>query len=438
MAESSVQRDFKLTKAEREKEIQAEAARNLAQEWPLPNNLSDLKSFAFGSLTWRDMLFVGASELIPVLLMMPFSSMIPQWMCAAIGIVIGLPFSFLSMKHVFTGDLPFEDRVRIALNDRGSMNLLNWDKTKKPNGDYVETATQSFVPQLEFNDKNYALLPNNQGGFAVIEISVDDIAQSKHTDLLGTVNSFRRFLDSLIQDNECIPVQIMLKSVPKNLAEYIDMAVMRTSQISMKGKSVAAVRADNYAELLMELDKAKEFYYKYYLVVTYREDAEHVGENTMNSASVIRARVREKGLNPLNKKAKIAQQTEFEVGMTQEERKEALRERNRDAEFGKKITLDALERRVGMTINMLRDLGSTHTSVKPRLLSKEEAAKLIFECYNMEDKNVVDSVLEQALSPQDAVISKSLYKAYPELFPWPEPRHDNTLEAQRAGALTSR
>ena len=49
MAESSVQRDFKLTKAEREKEIQAEAARNLAQEWPLPNNLSDLKSFAFGS-----------------------------------------------------------------------------------------------------------------------------------------------------------------------------------------------------------------------------------------------------------------------------------------------------------------------------------------------------------------------------------------------------
>ena len=75
LAESSVQRDFKLTKAEREKEIQAEAARNLAQEWPLPNNLSDLKSFAFGSLTWRDMLFVGASELIPVLLMMPFSSM---------------------------------------------------------------------------------------------------------------------------------------------------------------------------------------------------------------------------------------------------------------------------------------------------------------------------------------------------------------------------
>ena len=435
MAESNLQRDFKLTKAEREKEIQAEAYGQLHQEWPLPNNLSELKSFAFGSLTWRDMLFVGASELIPVVLMLPFSSLIPQWLCVVIGIVIGLPFSFLSMKHVFTGDLPFEERVKIALNDHGKINLLNWDKTKKPNGEYVDTSTQSFVPQMEFSEKNYAILPRNEGGFAVIELSVDDMSQSKSTDVLGTVNSFKRLLDALIQENEAIPIQIMLKSVPKNLSDYIDIASQRSAQIAMKNKQVASARADNYTELLMQLDQDKAFYYRYYIIVTYREDAEHVGENTMNTVSVKRAKIREKGMNPLNKKAKLAQQTEFDVGMSMEERKQALRELNRDAEFGKKRTTDALERRVNMVVNMLRDLGSTHTAVKPRVLSSDETAKLIFECCNMEDKNVVDSVLTQALEPKDTLYSENMYKHYPELFQRQSTTRDRTLEAQRAGAL---
>ena len=435
MAESDLQKDFKLTRAEREKEVQAQAAQQLANEWPLPSNISEMKSFAFGSLTWRDVLLCGACELFPVLLMLPFGGVIPQWLCVVIGIVIGLPFSFLSMKHIFTGDLPFEERVKIALNERGESNLLNWDKTKNPSGAYVESSTQSFVPQLDFSEDNYAILPNNKGGFAIIELAVDDMTQSKNTDIVGTVNSFKRMLDALIQDTDCTPIQIMLKSVPKNLSAYIDKADERAAQIAMRDKPIAAARAGDYSALLSFLDQEKAFYYKYYVVITYREDAEHVGEDTMNTASVRRQKIRDKGMNPLNKKAKIAQQTEFEVGMTQEERKQALRERNKDAEFGKRRTKDALERRVGMAVNMLRDMGSTHTAVKPRILSKDEAAKLIFECYNTEDKNVVDSVLLQALESKSTMFSQDMYRHYPELFSVKKAKTDATLDAQKAGAL---
>lgn len=437
MAETDLQKDFKLTRAEREKEVQANAAQQLAYSYPLPNNISDMKSFAFGALTWRDVLFLGGSELIPIMIMMPFSAVMPNWLCMVIGFILGLPLAFLSIKHVFTGDLPVEERVRIAISDRGESNLLNWDKTKKPNGTYIDSSTQSFVPDVEFGEGNIAFLPNNQGGFAVIELSVDDMSQSKNTDIVGTVNSFKRMLDSLIQNIDCTPIQIMLKSTPKNLGTYIEKADERTAHIAMKQKPVAAARASDYANFLVYLDQEKAFYYKYYIVITYREDAEHVAEGTLNTASIRREKIKEKGMNPLNKKAKAAQQIEFEVGMSQEERKQALRERNRDAEFGKKRTKDALERRVGMAVNMLRDLGSTHTAVKPRLLSKEELAKLVFDCYNSEDKNVIDNVLTQALEHKNTLYSKEMYRQYPELFSIKKRKQDNTLAAQKAGALGS-
>lgn len=438
MAVNNVQQDIKLTKAEQEKERQAAAGEQLYYSYPLPENISELKDFAFGSLTWRDVIFLAACELIPVVLMLPFSVAIPQWLCVVIGLVIGLPFAFLSIKHVFTGDLPFEERLKISIAEFGESNLLNWDKTKKPDGSYVESSSQSFVPQVEFSADRFTLLPRNQGGFSVMELAVDDISQAKNTDLVGVVNSFKRMLDALIQDTDCTPIQIMLKSVPKNLSEYIESAGHHVNEIRMKNHPIAAARAEDYQALLERLDQEKAFYYRYYIVVTYREDAEHVGEDTMNTASVKRAKLKEKGMNPLNKRAKVAQQTDFDIGMTEEERKKKLRERQRSAEFGEKRTLDALSRRVSIVENMARDLGSSHTAVKPRSLTQHDIAKLIYECYNSDDKNIVDTILEQALDEKTTMYSADLYHDFPDLFSLKKKKKMSIAEsAARAGALTT-
>lgn len=439
MAESTLQKDFKLTKAEREKEIQAEAQAQLYQAYPLPDNISEMKSFAFGQFTWRDVIMMGGSELVGVILALPLQVFIPQWLAIVIGAVIGLPFAFLSIKHIFTGNLPIEQRIKIALAERGQANLLYWDKTKERSGEYASSSTQSFVPELEFTAEDIIMLPNDKGGFCVIELSVDDISQAKNTDMLGVVNSFRRFLDSLIQDSDCTPIQIMLKSVPKNLKEYISSAEQRAMEIEESGKYLCAERALDYAELLLELDEDRAFYYKYYIIITYREDAEKVGEETMNTASVRRQKLKEKGLNPLNKRAKAARDADFAIGMTEEERKEEMKRRNKEAEFGRKRTKEALGRRVGMAVNMIRDLGSTHTAVQPRVLSEHEIAKLIFDCYNSEDKNIVDSVLSGALLDKDTIYSINMYRQYPELFSLPEKtRESKTLAAQKRGAYTTR
>lgn len=440
MAEASVSRDLKLTKAEKEKELQQAAYKELTFSYPLPENISEMKSFVIGNFTLRDVAFMAGSLIAGFIVMLPFALFIPMWLCAIIGCVIGMPLAFLSIKHVFTGDLPFEERVKIALDERGSSNLLHWDKTKGPNGRYVDSSTQSFVPELEFTEENFSLLPDDKGGFAVIEISVDDITQAKNTDLVSVVNSFKRMLDALIQDSDCTPIQIMLKSVPKNLREYITKATERTYEIESEGKFMEAQRAADYAALLYDLDTTRSFNHNYYIVITYREDAEKVAEESMNTVSVRRAKLKEKGLNPLNKRAKAAKDADFKVGMTEEDRKRMMKELNKEAEFGKLRTKEALERRVNTAVNMIRDMGSTHTDVKPRLLTQHEIAKLIFDCYNSEDKNVVDTVLDGALTPKDTIYSLAMYKDQPDIFSLPrkKPTLDKTKRAQRLGAFSRR
>lgn len=439
MAESTLQKDFKLTKAEKEKEIQAAAYQELMYSYPLPENISEMKSFAFGSFTWRDLMFIGGSLLGGIVITMPLQTVLPAWLAIIIGVIIGLPFAFLSIKHLFTGDIPFEDRIKIALSERGQSNLLHWDKTKEQNGKYVDSSTQSFVPEIKFTEENYTMLPNNEGGFAVIELAVDDISQAKNTDLVGVVSSFKRMLDALIQDTDCTPIQIMLKSIPKNLKEYISSASQRASEIELTQHYIAAARAEDYAGLLMQLDEDRSFYYKYYIVITYRQDAENVAADTMNTASVRRQKLRDKATNPLNRRAQAAKDMNFTVGMSEEERKAAMRQRNIESEFGPTRTRDALERRVNTALNFLRDLGSTHTEVKPRLLSQHDIAKLIFECYNSDDKNVVDTILDGALIDKETLYSSAMYREHPDLFALPKKKKkvNKIKEAQKAGALSS-
>lgn len=433
MAED-VQRDLRLTRAEKEKEKEAQAGAELYDDWPLPKNINSMKDFAFGKFTWRDVAFICASELIPIVIMLPFQMVIPQWLCLVIGAVLGLPFAFLSIKHIFTGDLPFEERLKIALNERGESNLLNWDKTKQ-NGEYVDSSTQSFVPVVEFDEDDFIMLPNNQGGFAVVEISVDDMSQAKNSERLSTVKSFKRLLDALINDSDCTPIQILLKSVPKNLAPYIEKADDDCYRIETENKHVAHYRAEDYKYYLQAIDKEIEYYYNYYVVVTYRADAEDVGKDSMKSASVRRMELREKG-NPLQKRAEIAAETDYEIG---EDRKAKNRELAKDNRFGRKRTKVALERRVNIVMNMMKDLGSTHTDVKPRLLGKQEVAKLIFQCYNDTDKNTIDDILEQALEERNTIYSKKMYEDFPEIFDPKtiEPRRetDKTLDVQKRGHL---
>lgn len=442
VAANSVQSDIKFTRAEKEKEQQAEAYQELMISYPLPGNMSEMKTFIIGSLTLRDVFLISASELIPVMIMFLISSMFPpgaQIIFIILGVIIGLPFSWLSIKHVFTGDIPIEEKIKIALSEKGKSNLFFWDKTKDKHGNYVESSTQSFVPNLIFTSDNYTLLPHSKGGFSVIELNVDDLAQAKNTDLVGIVHSFERMLNALIQDTDCIPIQIMLKSIPKNLKSYIDTAEQRTYEIQSEGKHVEAERADDYARLLYSLDMEKAFYYQYYIVVTYREDAEHVGEDTMNTAGVKREKLKEKGLNPLNKKMRSAKNVDFKVGMTQEERKTAIKAVEKGKEFSELKTRLALERRVSIVLNMLRELGSTHTDVQARLLTRHDMSKLIYDCYNVSDKNVVDAVLDSAIENKDALYSIPMYRDFPELFSIKSfsKRDDSISGTQKANALRS-
>lgn len=422
MAVQNVERDLKLQRSEREKQEEQAAMQRLYTPQPLPPNISEFKTYIWGKFTLRDVVFVFICEAIPIVLCLPLSVVIPQWICMVIGFCAGLPLSFLSLKHIFTGELPIEQRVKIALAERGASNMLVWDKTKFDDT-YLNCSTQSFVPNIQFGLDNYVMLPGNKGGFAVVQVTVDDMARSGMVEMEGVVNSFSTMLNRLISSDECIPIQIMLKAEPKNLKEYINSAVANYHRINMEGKPLAAARAMDYAGTLETIDQEVEYYYTYYVVVTYREDAEDVGTKSMKSASNIRRELREKA-DPLSKKAARAREAEENLDIG-EDRKKKIREQSLAAKFGEKITRQKLEKRCSIVVSALQSMSTSHSKIHPRLMNRHEISKLIYECYNNEDKNKVDLIIDQSLDQKLVMFSPQMYNDFPEIFSMHRAHHSS-------------
>ena len=101
MAEKK-KKNQQLERAQREKEREQEAGRKLYEERVLPRNISSMRDYAFGKFTWRDVACIFGCELVPVVLTMPLQAFMPQFLAVFIGLALGAPLSFLSIRHIFT------------------------------------------------------------------------------------------------------------------------------------------------------------------------------------------------------------------------------------------------------------------------------------------------------------------------------------------------
>lgn len=410
--------ESKIRRTEAEKRRQKKALSDLKRAYPLPKNISDMKSYAWGRFTWRDVIVSSTCLGVPVTLMLAFQAVLPLFACVLIGMVIGIPLVFVANKHVFTGDIPIEERVRIYVRNAGRSNLLSWDKTKM-NGRYVPSSTQSFVPDVTFDD-NYAMLRGNKGGFAIIQLDIEDSTMSKYTEQLQILMQFVSMLNQCIDSQRAIPIQIYLQSSLVRLQGWIDNAMDDIMDIGAAGKPTMWARGVDYLSLLTLHDNATRYMYKYYIVITYREDAEGVGDATMDTVSVRRERLKERA-NPFRKKMEAAQSVDFQIG---DDRKAKSKEFMRASEFGMARTMAELDSRVPKIANAINQVGSTNTSVTARLLGKAEAGRLFYEFFNETDKYASIPVLTQALEDKEALWSDSVYHDFPQVFHRPDERHD--------------
>ena len=436
-AQGLTSNDLKQTKAAQEKERQERAYNQLMTEYPLPTNLSDMKSFAWGKFTWRDVFVTFFCLLIPALLMMSLSAIIPVWICLIIAIALAIPLVYFANRHIFTGDLPIEEQIKIAMANAGASDLLVWDKTKR-GSHYVETATQNFVPEIEFTEDNYVMLPGggdkSGGGFAVLQVTCDDIVMSKNTDKLQIVGGFNNVLNSLVNETDCTPIQILMKASLIDIESYLESAMDEIFRIEQQPnfKPLLDARANDYANMLQTMNDETQYYYDYYIIVTYRPDAEDVGNDTMTTGSVRKQKMKEK-INPLRKRQETLSQVEFEIG---DDRKKKLKEASRQKRFDRRRTRETLKRRTQNLITRMKNCGTTYTDVSTRLLTREEVSKLFFQCYNSTDKDIIDTVVTESLNPKTTIYSKSVYRDFPDLFRPPKKKTvDKTKMIQRHGAL---
>lgn len=427
----------KIRRTEAEKRRQEQAYSDLMRTYPLPKNISDMKSYAWGKFTWRDVIISSACMIVPVMFMLTFQAVLPLFACVLIGIAIGIPLVFVANKHIFTGDIPIEEKIKIYVKNSGQSNLLSWDKTKQ-NGLYIPSSTQSFVPDVTFDD-SYAMLRGNKGGFAIVQLDIEDSTMSKYTEQFQILRQFVSMLNQCIDNQKTIPIQIYMQSSLMRLQGWIDNAVDDVMEIGASGKSTMWARGVDYLSLLKWNDNRTKYMYRYYIVITYREDAEGVGDATMNTTSVRREQLKEKA-NPFRKKIEAAQSADFQIG---DDRKAKSKEFLQASEFGKARTRAELDNRVPKIINAINQIGSTNTSVTARLLGREEAGQLFYEFFNETDKYASIPVLMQALEDKETLWSDNIYNDFPQMFRKPEEKYDvydkaigrNSLKRSRQNIL---
>lgn len=421
-----------------EREAQRQAEMRLSTQYELPENMSEMKSFAWGKFTWRDVIFAGGILLVMVVLTLPLQGLIGQIPALLIAIGLSLPGIYLALRHHLTGDMPFEQRLKISMDNWGKPDLLVWDKTIK-DGLYVGSSTHDFVPAVSFVGDGVGILPGSTGGFSVLRISTDDSDFIKPTEILQIRSGFTFLLNKLNNDTNNIPIQIFLKSSRQDLSEFVKNAESDIFRIEDNDKDgtqlIKRDRARDYASYLMGIQQSDHFYYDYYLVVTYREDAEDVGNDSINSASVNREKMLNKA-NPFAKKQKVQENVEVELG---ESRAKAMAEARAEAPFGEKNTRNAMDKRLETVVQAIRASGTTHTAINAEVLTKEEVAKLFFQCYNNDDNPSLDRVIEQSVNQKDAIVSTTVRRDFPGLFQRPEEESEDRFAAlQRRGTTLSR
>lgn len=423
---ADVREDLRLTKSEAEQERQAQAAGRLYRRKKLPKNMSEMKSYAWGRFTWRDLLMSGAALGIPIVLLLPLQVFIPVWVCVLVGALIGAYPVFLVNRHVLTGDLPIEEKIRIKVGNIGERDLLSWDKTRVGDS-YTPYSTQSFVPDVSFTDDGYAILPGNQGGFSAIRIEIDDITKSKYTEQEGIVLAFSALLNRLVTNNECVPIQLYMKAKEQQLDNYVQQAISDTYRASRSGADAMSARAADQARLLYKMDTVVRYMYEYYVIVTYRDDAEDVGNDSMNTFGVKREQLKEKA-NPFKKQMDATRDVDFKIG---DDRAKMAKRYLKEKQFGYARTVAALEKRTRIVLGALSSMGTAAINVNTELLSKSDMSRLFYDCYNESTKYTTDTLLEQALHPKIALLSDAVYEDFPELFSKPKERDSVIDEAYR-------
>lgn len=428
----------KETQAMQEQQAQREAQAYLDVAYELPKNLSEMKSFAWGQFTWRDVIVSGAILLVMVTLTLPFHDAIGQIPCLLISIGMALPFIYLANKHHFTGDLPIEQRMKISLDNWGKPDLLVWDKTKM-DGVYVGTSTHDFVPAVSFGDDGIAILPGNAGGFSVLKINVDDSDYIKPTERAQIQRGFIYLLNKLNTTSNNIPIQIFLKSSRQDLSSFVENAENDLFRIEDNDKDgtqlIKRDRALNYANYLQYISTSERFYYDYYIVVTYREDAEDAGNDTINSASVRREKMIDSA-NPMKNKQKVMENVDVDLG---EDMAKARREALADADFGEVNTRNAMNNRIETVVQAVKASGTTHSSINAEMLDREQVSKLFFQCYNSDDSRFLDKVIEQSVDPKITLTSVEVRRDFPGLFPKPaKEEEDRFATLQQRGTVMGR
>ena len=194
-------------------------------------------------------------------------------------------------------------------------------------------------------------------------------------------------------------------------------------------------RALNYANYLQYISTSERFYYDYYIVVTYREDAEEAGNDTINSAGVRREKFKDSA-NPMKNKEKVMNNVEGELGEDMAvKRKEALA----NADFGEINTRNAMNNRIETVVQAVKARGTTHSSINAEMLTREQVSKLFFQCYNSDDSRFLDKVIDQSIDPKVSLTSVEVRRDFPGLFPKPEiEKEDRFATLQQRGTVMGR
>lgn len=419
--------DIRERKSEKFTTAEEQSSMALHTRYLLPYNISDMRQYAFGKMTWRDVI---VSSIVLALCIgfgyVVFTPFIGSALGMLIGVLLAIYPVFLVNKHSLTGEPPIEDRIRIYLDAKDHHTTMCWDKQRTRSGLYESTSTQSVVPDVSFGDDdtqdNFVYVNGDHGGFSVLSVEPDDESSFKENDKLSIFRQFQNMLNSLATERECIPIQLVSHAEQMNLSTFVENAEEDVRRIGRDvderqrfRRPLMESRAEDYQVLVAEQNSRTMFTHRYYVVVTYRDDSEDIGSEsiTKRSAQLRRQKMLDKA-NPLKKSQDRASNIEFDIGDDREAKVSAA---TRENKWTRRKTQAALLRRTTTVMDRLSSIGPTPTCVRVTQLDRMEIAKLFYACYNTVDKETVDAVVSQALDQRPVQTSQLVYDDFPDLFP---------------------
>lgn len=339
----------------------------MGQPQVIPGKIADMQNRVFGPLTFRDIGFLMASVALSAVTFTMLSG-VNTWLAALGAVFTAAIILGVGFIHLIMDIEPLEKYIVTWYGFESSAKEMTWKKEiVDERGYYAANSTQSFFP-FNIDQDGILFYHDNGGGALLLKVEGVDYQLLSEAERDVIIATFGDFIDKIK-----FPIQILIKTTPIDLREYISQAKKDLEKNRPHENLYNAT--NDYWVFLQQYQSADFIFNKsMYLVLPYTPSGEIAGNQSLGIASAASTDSL-KSNSPLNKLFKKNEKTkEGELDLS------VLREK----EYSKEFTRKTLVERSQVVLSFISGLNG----VNSRRATLPEYVELFYYFFNVHESTI--------------------------------------------------